>query len=167
MREMRLPICKSYAHGRLHVSIFGRFVAGLTRRLLGHGYGSTADPGLLPADHFSALADLAPDKPFAVAETGWPAEDVTAPFPVTIPASETTQRAYVARLLTDADGLSAAFVMWFVSRDYDDLWESYLQFLPNAPLLRLWRDNGLYTGDGQRRPALETWRGWLARRRIR
>jgi hypothetical protein len=41
-------------------------------------YGSTADPGLLPADHFSALADLAPDKPFAVAETGWPAEDVTA-----------------------------------------------------------------------------------------
>jgi hypothetical protein len=86
---------------------------------------------------------------------------------VTIQASETTQRAYVERLLTDADGLSAAFVMWFVSRDYDDLWESYLQFQPNAPLLRLWRDNGLYTGAGQRRPALETWRGWLARRRIR
>jgi len=126
----------------------------------------TADPGLLPADHFSALANLAPAKPFAVAETGWPAEAVTAPYPVTIPASEATQRAYVSRLLADADDLSAAFVMWFVSRDYDDLWDSYLQFQPNAALLRLWRDNGLYTGAGQRRPALETWRGWLARRRI-
>jgi hypothetical protein len=130
-------------------------------------FGLTADPGLLPADHFSALAELAPDKPFAVAETGWPAEDVTAPFPVTIPASEATQQAYVERLLDDADSLSAAFVMWFVSRDYDDLWESYLQFQPNAALLRLWKDNGLYTGDGQRRPALETWREWLARRRSR
>jgi hypothetical protein len=128
-------------------------------------FGLTADPKLLPADHFSALADLAPEKPFAVAETGWPAEDVTTPFPVTIPASEATQQAYVERLLVDADGLSAAFVMWFVSRDYDDLWESYLQFQPNAALLRLWKDNGLYTGDGQRRPALESWRGWLARRR--
>lgn len=128
-------------------------------------FGLTADPGSLPADHFSALADLAPDKPFAVAETGWPAEDVTAPFPVTIPASEATQQAYVERLLADADSLSATFVMWFVSRDYDDLWESYLKFQPNAALLRLWRDNGLYTGDGQRRPALETWRTWLERRR--
>lgn len=127
----------------------------------------TADPGLLPADHFSALANLAPAKPFAVAETGWPAEEVTAPYPVTILASEASQRAYVSRLLADADDLSAAFVMWFVSRDYDDLWESYLQFQPNAALLRLWRDNGLYTGDGHPRPARETWRGWLARRRIR
>jgi exo-beta-1,3-glucanase (GH17 family) len=125
----------------------------------------TADPGLLPADHFGVLADLAPDKPFAVDETGWPAEDVTAPYPVTRPASVATQRAYVERLLADAEELSAVFVMWFVSRDYDDLWESYLQFQPNAALLRLWRDNGLYAGDGQRRPALETWRGWLAHRR--
>jgi hypothetical protein len=130
-------------------------------------YGLTANPDVLPADHFSALADLAPAKPFAVAETGWPAEDVTAPFPVTISASEATQQAYVERLLADADDLSATFVMWFVSRDYDDLWESYLQYQPNAALLRLWRDNGLYTGDGYRRPALETWRGWLAHRRIR
>jgi hypothetical protein len=127
----------------------------------------TADPGLLPADHFSALADLAPAKPFAVSETGWPAEAVTAPYPATIPASEATQQAYVSRLLADADDLSAAFVMWFVSRDYDDLWESYLQYQPNAALLRLWRDNGLYTGDGTPRPGLETWRGWLAQRRIR
>lgn len=40
---------------------------------------------------------LAPLKPFAVAETAWPAEDVTAPYPVFIPASDEAQRLYVER----------------------------------------------------------------------
>jgi hypothetical protein len=121
------------------------------------------DPGRLRPDHFSALAALAPGKPFAVAETTWPAEDVTAPYPRPIPASEARQAAYAERLLREADRLSAAFVNWFITRDYDDLWRTHLDRLPNASLLRLWKDTGLYAGDGRPRRALEVWRGALAR----
>ena len=51
---------------------------------------------------------------------------------------------------------------WFLIRDYDDLWESDLQDLPNAAVLRLGRDTGLYRGDGTPRPSLQLWRDSLA-----
>jgi hypothetical protein len=108
---------------------------------------------------------LAPGKRVAVAETGWPAESVGAPYPIPIPASDETQRLYVERLLADADRLEAAFVMWFFTRDYDGLWETDIQFLPDAPLLRLWKDCGLYAGDGRARSGLAAWRRALARPR--
>ena len=65
----------------------------------------------------------------------------------------------------DADRLSAVFVCWFFTRDYDSWWESEIRFLPNATLIRLWKDTGLYRGDGTPRPALETWRAALVRPR--
>jgi len=120
------------------------------------------DPLALRPDHFAALAALAPTKPFVVSETGWPAEDVTAPYPVVIPSDDTNQRRYVERLLADAEALSAGFVVWFFTRDFDDLWDAQLQFLPGASLFRLWKDCGLYDGAGGARPALTTWRGALA-----
>jgi hypothetical protein len=123
------------------------------------------DPGRLRPDHFAALAALAPAKPFAVAETTWPAEDVGAPYPGRIPASEARQRAYVERLLDEAERLSAVFVNWFITRDYDDLWQTHLRGLPNAPLLRLWKDTGLYAGDGRPRSARDAWRSEAGRPR--
>lgn len=115
----------------------------------------------LPDNYFTALADLAPDKGFAIAETGWPAEPIVAPYPVTIPADEAAQRAYVERLLGDASQLDAEFVVWFFPRDFDAHWDAELAQHPAAPTLRLWRDNGLYAGDGQPRPALDAWRSAL------
>jgi hypothetical protein len=128
-------------------------------------YTQDPSPQALRPDHFSALRDLAPGKPFAVAETAWPAEDVSAPATTRVPASEESQRLYVERLLADADRLSAMFVTWFFTRDYDDLWESHLRLLPDAPLIRLWKDTGLYDGSGRPRAGLEAWRRALARRR--
>ncbi len=125
-------------------------------------YTDQPDPELLPADYFSEIANLAPDKPFAIAETAWPAEDVTAPYPVFIPASDSTQRAYVERLLADCDRLAARFVTWFFTRDYDELWESHLKSSPVASIVRLWKDTGLYDGAGNPRPALTPWREKLA-----
>jgi hypothetical protein len=90
-------------------------------------------------------------KPFAVAETAWPAE--------------TKQRLYVQQLLAEADGLEVAFVNWVFTRDYDDFWETQLQYLPSAPLIRLWKDTGLFDGRGRARPALTPWREALARNR--
>jgi hypothetical protein len=125
-----------------------------------------SDPTSLRADYFSALADLAPQKPFAVAETAWPAEDVTSPYPDYIPASETTQETYLARLLWDCDNLNAVFVNWFFTRDYDEFWASDMQYMPEASLLRAWRDCGLYDGAGFSRPALQVWLDALARPRF-
>lgn len=123
-------------------------------------------PDTLPADWFSALADLAPGKPFAVGETSWPAETLTDPYPVDIPANEQDQADYVSRLLSDAGDLDAVFVSWFFTRDFDDFWESYFQYQPEAPLVRIWKDTGLYDGQGNPRPSLTVWKKYLARRRV-
>jgi hypothetical protein len=128
-------------------------------------YAAEADPRALRSDHFSALADLAPGKRFAVAETAWPGESVTDPYPVFIPATEETQRLYVERLLADAERLDAAFVCWFFTRDFDAFWEAELQHVADASLIRLWKDTGLLRGDGSARPSHALWRSRLARPR--
>ena len=126
-------------------------------------------PGLGEAMQQTEIKPLFVDdrtgKRFAVAETGWPAEPVSAPYPNFIPATAETQRVYVERLLSEADRLEAAFVVWFFTRDYDGFWDSEIQFLPDAALLRLWKDCGLYAGNGGVRPGLTVWRGALARPR--
>jgi hypothetical protein len=127
-------------------------------------YEAQSDPRALPTDFFDPLVALGLGKPFAVAETGWPAEPVTSPYPTFIPASEETQRLYVEWLLGQAERHRAVFVNWILSRDYDDFWPE-LQGLPNAVLLRLWKDLGLYRGDGTPRPSHTAWRAWLARPR--
>lgn len=125
--------------------------------------GSQADPSLLPTGYFSALADLAPGKPFAIAETAWPAEDVTAPYPITIRSNADFQKQYLEFLLSSTEALSGRFVTYFFTRDYDSLWDKVLIGDPDAPLLRLWRDTGLYDGDGAPRPSLSSWRSIFSR----
>jgi hypothetical protein len=125
-------------------------------------YTSYADPVDIPADFYTSVAALAPDKPFAIAETAWPAEDVTSPYPVTISETPQRQQAYLQRLLADADSLHAEFINWFFTRDYDDFWNNYLSTDSNAALIRLWKDTGLYDGAGTARPALADWQAALA-----
>ncbi len=128
----------------------------------GYPYGRlVGDVDALEPGYFSDLANLAPGKIFGIAETCWPAEPVDLPYPVYIPATEATQQAYVERLLTDCDALSASFICWFLTRDIDDFWESDFQYYPNASTIRYWRDCGLYDGDGFSRPALDTWTATL------
>lgn len=112
----------------------------------------------MPDDYFEVLRALAPEKPFAVAETGWPAEPVGAPYPAAIASDEAAQAAFVDWLLADAERADAAFVTWFLPRDLDGQWEAGLSTLPVAPTARLFRDNGLFAGDGTPRAALDRWR---------
>ena len=116
------------------------------------------DPAALEYDYFSRVSDLAPGLPFAIAETAWPAEDVDLPYPTLIPADEAMQQAYVEFLIAECEFRNASFLCWFFTRDYDDFWESDLQDQPDAATLRLWRDTGLYDGDGFERPGLGVWR---------
>lgn len=115
------------------------------------------DPTSLRGDYFTALADLAPDKPFAIAETAWPAETLGDPYWLTVYADEQTQLQYVERVFEDCEYLDALFICWFFSRDYDEAWDEYFQYLPDAPTTRAWRDTGLYAGDGTARQSLGLW----------
>jgi hypothetical protein len=124
------------------------------------------NPADLPEDYFTRLTDLAPSKPVAIAETAWPAEDLVAvDNPGYIIAAEDPgrQQQYIQRIIDEMDKANGRFITLFFTQDYDDFWVSDLQFYPNAQLLRTWRDTGLYDGDGNNRPALETWLGALAR----
>jgi hypothetical protein len=130
-----------------------------------YAFTSGYTPLTLPAEWFSAMSDLAPDKPFAVGETSWPAQTITDPYPVDIPANEEGQADYVTRLLSDAEKLDAVFVNWFFTRDFDDFWESYFKDHPDAALVRIWKDTGLYDGEGNPRTGLDVWHSYLDRKR--
>jgi hypothetical protein len=126
--------------------------------LSSYAYVRHPDPTTLPADYFTLVSDLAPRKPVAVAETGWPAENITAPFPVFIPASEAGQAVYLNRLLQEFQQKNALFVNWILLRDFDDLWDKELSKSDNAPLLRQWKDIGMIAGNGW--PRFWSWWVW-------
>ncbi len=117
-----------------------------------------ADPELFPNDWLMEMRSLAPDKPFAVSETGYCAENLNMPeFGVKIKAKPQWQADYVQKLLAEANRLNARFVIWFVYRDYDMLYE---KMGGQPPSIRIWRDNGLEDGQGNRRPSHDVWDTW-------
>ncbi len=122
-------------------------------------------PDSIASDHFTAITDLAPEKPFAIAETAWPAEDISDPYPVIIKGSESAQLAYVERLIKESTDKKAVFITWFFTRDFDEFWEAQLKDNPIAPTIRLWKDTGLYDEDGNPRPALGLWKDTLELKR--
>jgi hypothetical protein len=123
--------------------------------------GDEANPDVIPADWFSRMTDLAPGKPFAVAENGYIAEDlVLESYGVYVKGTEEWQAEYVRFLLEESNDLDAEFVVWFVPRDYDLLWEK-IKDLGVDELYKAWRDTGLYDGEGNARKSLEVWDSWL------
>jgi hypothetical protein len=123
----------------------------------------TGNPAAIPEGWFQSMAALAPEKPFAVAETGMLAEtlvldDLGARFE----GSPVWQHEYVKLLLERCSRLEARFLVWFVPRDYDIAWQA-LRDQGFSELYALWRDTGLLDGEGRERPALARWDEWLRR----
>ena len=129
------------------------------------------DPNEIPSDLLSRIADLAPDKPFAITETGYTAETLDIPeLGIYQEGRKEWQAAYVQQLMTELGRLNAEFVVWFVPRDHDLMNESLQQLgVPLGPTFFLWRDTGLLDGDGNARPGLSTWRrrGIMTRQPLR
>ncbi len=122
-----------------------------------------ANPADLPRDWFVQWAALAPEKPFAISETGYIAEDMVIPdYDVHIQGNPVWQADYVAFMLQSLNDLKAEFVAWFVPRDYDRLYEQLQSMGLASPAWLIWRDNGLWDGNGKARPALDVWGAWLA-----
>lgn len=127
--------------------------------------GNTA-PDKIPADYFSKIRSLAPEKPFAIAETGYMAEDmVIKSANIEYKSNEDYQKKYVDFLLNAAQKEQAKFIFWFIPRDYDELWLT-LEKSGAPEWFKLWKDNGLVSGDGKVRKALGVWKEWLDRPRL-
>ncbi len=99
-------------------------------------------------------------KPIAIAETTFLAETLTLEtFKLTLPGDPARQRRYYETLLAHATRDKYLFVVSFLYRDYDALWEKIKPVVPE--FFKAWRDCGLLDGNGAPRPALEVWRTYL------
>lgn len=123
------------------------------------------DPATLPDDYFQHLYDLSPEKPYCIAETGFPSHNTTIEeLYATIPGKSEWQTQYVQYLFNSSEYMEAEFIAWFVMIDYDATWE-YLKEKVD-PIYRLWIETGLIDENLQPKPALILWDEWLEKGRV-
>jgi hypothetical protein len=123
---------------------------------------NSGDPANMPANWLSQAHDLAPDKPFAIAETGWPAETLWIPdLFIWVESSWAWQDDYLRMVADATEAYEARFFVWFLAVDYDDAWEVW-ETLGIDPGFMVWRDTGLYDGDVVARTSRYTWDALLA-----
>ncbi|WP_343485560.1 hypothetical protein [Allomuricauda sp. d1] len=122
-----------------------------------------ANPDLFADDWLLEFRNLDVSKPMAISETGFCAEDmVIENLGINVKGTEEWQTGYMDKLFEHANNLEAEFVLWFVYRDYDMLYDN----TPNPPdIFKIWRDNGLLDGQGNKRPAHIKWLEWKALKR--
>jgi hypothetical protein len=122
-----------------------------------------------PTEIFDWVKDFT-DKPVAITETGFPAEDIVLKtYGITIPGSPEKQASYFETLLDRAGKDDYLFVIAFLYRDYDALFGKIFPELEKRDLtmdiFSVWRDCGMVDENGTERPALEVWRRYLSLRR--
>lgn len=113
-----------------------------------------------PASAWDDFVALAGGKPVVIGESGYPAQTTELKdFMLTFEGTPEKQEAFVADMLAAADAHSFPFVVNFLVRDYDALWEA----INGGDYEAIWRDTGFYDEGGAGRPALATWLDALAR----
>jgi hypothetical protein len=114
-----------------------------------------------PENSFDEILSLS-DKPFAVAETGYPAQTFSMDIGnaiVTIEGSDDKQDAFIRDLLDAAASReNTQFVINFVVRDYDQLW---VQIGSPIDINIAWRDTGFFDENGNERKSWSTWNEYL------
>jgi len=96
-------------------------------------------------------------KPYAVAEMGQLAEKLTLPsLQWTIDGNPALQADFYEKMLSFARTHRTAFMISFLYRDYDALWEKIKSTAPEA--FMAWRDCGLLDEQARQRPAYHVWR---------
>jgi hypothetical protein len=99
-------------------------------------------------------------KPYAIVESGEPAESVAVPgMRVTVRGTPAGQAAFYETMLSFAEKKRFAFIISFLYRDYDALWEKIKDKSPG--LFVAWRDCGLLDEKGNKRPAYHVWRRYF------
>jgi hypothetical protein len=114
-----------------------------------------------PENTFDELFNIS-DKPLAIAETGYPAQTfgikVNPTTEVSIISDPEKQNKYFNDLFKAAQKRKALFVINFVLRDYDPLWNSIGS---KNDLTIAWRDTGLYDENAVERPSAISWKNVL------
>jgi hypothetical protein len=101
-------------------------------------------------------------KPYAMVETNEAGERLVLPqSKFVIGGTPEKQAAYLRTLLTLAERQRFEFVVLFIHRDYDALWEKIKATAPE--LFMAWRDCGLVDEQGNARPAYAVWRQYFER----
>lgn len=120
-----------------------------------------ANPALFEDDWLQDFRAIDPSKPIAISETGFCAEDlVIENLGIDIQGRPEWQEAYMHKLFDMAQRSDLEFLAWFVYRDYDML---YNRTVNPADILKVWRDNGLRDGVGDKRASHLVWEEWFAR----
>jgi hypothetical protein len=101
-------------------------------------------------------------KPFAFAESGQIAQTLEIPsLKLKVEGTPQGQAAFYEKLLTFASANDTAFVISFLYRDYDQMWDKIKLFSPE--FFMAWRDCGLIDENGEKRPAYAVWRQYFDR----
>ncbi len=131
-------------------------------------YIKEANPAKLPKTYFAQMAALAPQKPFAIAETAFLAEDIN----VDIGAlhlervgKAAWQADYLKFCFDEGSKHNAKFIVWMIPRDLDKLYEALPPII--REILLPIRDTGLMDGAGAPRKSFELWSQWLKLPRTR
>lgn len=112
----------------------------------------------IPTDMFDKIFSQL-TKPIAITETGYAADSITVyGGSIVLNGSPQKQNQYITLMLNEAEDNELMFVVNFVLRDYDALWEDI-----GSPddLLKVWKDTGLYDENGNVRIAYHNWFFWL------
>ena len=117
----------------------------------------------IPTDMFDKIFTQL-SKPIAITETGYAADSITVyGGSIVLNGSPQKQNQYITLMLNEAEDNKLKFVVNFVLRDYDALWEDI-----GSPddLFKVWKDTGLYDEDGNTRIAFQNWYFWLYKKYI-
>lgn len=114
----------------------------------------------LPENLFDDLKALNPGKPMAIAESGYPAAEFSIQKgKLVFRGTPEKQANFIRKLLAAAQRDRYLFINNYILRDYEPLWEK----IGKDDLSAIWKNTGLYSADGQPRPALKLWKEALAR----
>ncbi len=98
-------------------------------------------------------------KPIAICETGYAADSIAAfGGTIVLNGSPVKQNQYITLMLNKAEEFESKFVVNFVLRDYDALWQAI-----GSPddIYKVWKDTGVYDENGDARLAFQNWNFWL------
>ena len=100
------------------------------------------------------------ERPYAMVETNDAGDRLVFPqSKYVIDGTPRKQAAYVRALLSLAEERRFVFVVLFIHRDYDALWDKIKATAPE--LFMAWRDCGLVDEQGNARPAYAVWREYF------
>ena len=122
-------------------------------------YGSTS-PKLIPEGLFPSFADINPGKPFAVAETGYIAQDLDLSM-MHKKGTEQWQADYIDYLFEFCRQRKAKFIIWFCAYDYDAAVNTFKALGLSQELVLLWKDTGFYDEKQRGRLSLLSWKKWF------